>query len=66
MEIYLNGQPRVLSEASTVARLLDDIGMAGRRIAVEINRSIVPRSSYAERRIQPGDQVEIVQAIGGG
>jgi sulfur carrier protein len=66
MEIYLNGEPRRVEPAITVARLLDEIGMTGRRIAVEINRAIVPRSRYTELQIQPGDRVEIVQAIGGG
>ena len=66
MEIFLNGQPRRLDRAVSVARLLEDVGMTGRRIAVEINQYIVPRSGYAERLLEPGDRVEIVQAIGGG
>jgi sulfur carrier protein len=66
MEIYLNGQPRRLGQPVSVARLIEDVGMAGRRIAVEVNRRIVPRSGYAERMLEPGDRVEIVQAIGGG
>jgi sulfur carrier protein len=66
MEIYLNGEPARLSETVTVARLLEDIGMTGRRIAVEINEEIVPRSVYAQRVIRAGDRIEIVQAIGGG
>ena len=66
MEIYLNGQSRNIGQATTVTRLLEDIGMTGRRIAVEINQHIVPRSVYAEREIRAGDRIEIVQAIGGG
>ena len=66
MEIYLNGELRRLENTLSVARLLDEMGMNGRRIAVEINRTIVPRSGYADRLLEPGDRVEIVQAIGGG
>jgi sulfur carrier protein len=66
MEIYVNGAPRQFAGEVTIAALLDELGCAGRRVAVEINQDIVPRSGYAERRVQPGDRVEIVQAIGGG
>jgi sulfur carrier protein len=66
MEIYINGNPRQLGEALTVAELLEQLGCAGRRVAVEVNCDIVPRSGYDTRVIQPGDKVEIVQAIGGG
>jgi sulfur carrier protein len=66
MEIFVNGAPRRYDHEVTIATLLAELGCAGRRVAVEVNRDIVPRSGYAERRVQPGDRVEIVQAIGGG
>lgn len=66
MEIILNGKPYRLSEEATVADLLDGLDLAGRRIALEVNEVIVPRSRYHEYRLAAGDRVEIVHAIGGG
>lgn len=66
MEIYVNGEPRHLEQAVSIAQLLEDLQCAGRRVAVEVNRAIVPRSAHAQRLVQPGDRVEIVHAIGGG
>ena len=66
MEIYVNGKPRPLDGALTIAQLVEELGVAGRRIAVEVNQHIVPRSSHATRTLAAGDRVEIVHAIGGG
>jgi sulfur carrier protein len=66
MQIYLNGQPHECTSTATVAALLTDAGYAGRRVAVEVNREIVPRSLHAQHTLHEGDRVEIVQAIGGG
>ena len=66
MEIYLNGEPRQVAEALTAAELVEALGLTGKRIAMEVNLEIVPRSGYAAHRLQAGDRVEIVQAIGGG
>lgn len=66
MQVYVNGDARQLKDGLTVAELVDDLGFTGRRIAVEINLEIVPRSQHAEHHIQDGDRVEVVQAIGGG
>ncbi len=66
MEILVNGSPRNIDGEVTVAALLEQLGCAGRRVAVEVNEDIVPRSVHAERRVRPGDRIEIVQAIGGG
>lgn len=66
MQITLNGQPRECAPATTVAALLTEAGHGERRVAVEVNREIVPRSRHAQHLLQDGDQVEIVQAIGGG
>lgn len=66
IRIQLNGEPRELSGPRTVAELLADTGFAERRVAVEVNREIVPRSQHAVRRLADGDRVEIVHALGGG
>jgi sulfur carrier protein len=66
MQIFLNGQVHECAAATTVAGLLAASGYAERRVAVEVNREIVPRSRHAEHALHEGDRVEIVQAIGGG
>lgn len=66
MQITLNGQPRDCAPATTITRLLETAGYGGRRVAVELNHEIVPRSQHASRTLAAGDQVEIVHAIGGG
>ncbi len=65
MQITLNGAVR-RTEARTVAALVDELGLAGKRIAVERNGEIVPRSRYAETTLAEGDRLEIVGAVGGG
>lgn len=64
--IQLNGQDYPLDAAVELPALLQQLGVEGRRLAVELNQQIVPRSQYLHTRIQPGDQLEIVEAIGGG
>jgi sulfur carrier protein len=65
--ITVNGQPRPLFEReSSVADLLCALGLQGKRIAVERNGAIVPRSRYAETALADGDRLEIVGAVGGG
>lgn len=66
MEITVNGEPRRFEGALTVADLVAQMGLAGRRIAVELNREIVPRSLHATTALKERDRVEVVNAIGGG
>ena len=66
MDIVLNGEPRTLAAGTTLAALLEAEGLAGRRVAVEINGQIVPRGSHATHALAAGDQVEVVHALGGG
>jgi sulfur carrier protein len=66
MDITLNGDRLSLPEDFTIASLLDAQGLAGRRVAVEINGSIVPRGQHAQRTLEADDRVEIVHALGGG
>jgi sulfur carrier protein len=65
-KILLNGEPREVSDGTSVGALLDATSYAQRRVAVEINREIVPKSLHAERIVHDGDRIEIVQAMGGG
>lgn len=66
IQIRLNGDPHTLTAGHTVADLVEQLGLSGRRIAVEINEEIIPRSQHADTRLIDGDQVEVVHAIGGG
>ena len=66
MKIRLNGESRDLPDGCTAAQLVAEMGLQGRRLAMEVNREIVPRSEYAQHVLHDGDQVEIVHAIGGG
>ena len=66
MQIQLNGEPRTLDDAPTIAELLERSGYGARRVAVEVNRAIVPRSAHATHRVADGDRVEVVTAFGGG
>ena len=65
-EFTLNGQACRLEPATCVARLLADLGYEGKRVAVELDGEIVPRSRHAETMIRPGNRIEIVVAVGGG
>ena len=66
MKIMVNGQERALAAPVTVAALLDELGMAGKRVAVEVNQEIVPRSRHMQFQLNDSDRVEVVFAIGGG
>ncbi len=66
MEIIVNGEPRQVEDGCTAAQLVEAMGLAGQRVAMEVNLEIVPRSSYAVHALQAGDRIEIVHAVGGG
>lgn len=66
MRIVLNGREQDVDGNATVADLIAAAGLVGRRVAIEVNREIVPRSDYAARRLSADDRVEVVHAIGGG
>ena len=66
IRIVLNGAPREFPAPLTFAQLLDELSLAGKRLAVERNGEIVPRSRFGEARLNDGDQVELVVAVGGG
>jgi thiazole synthase/sulfur carrier protein len=66
MTITLNGDARPLAPGCTVASLLAELGLDMRKVAVERNEAIVPRSLYAQTALADGDSLEIVHFIGGG
>ncbi|MDT3719163.1 sulfur carrier protein ThiS [Pseudomonas oryzihabitans] len=66
MQILLNGEALELPDGTTVADLLVRLELTGRRVAVERNLDIVPRSQHATTALVEGDQLEVVHAIGGG
>lgn len=66
MNITLNGEPRSIDAGLTVAGLIELLGYQGKRIAVERNGEIVPRSAHASTPLAEGDTLEIVIAVGGG
>ncbi len=64
--LTLNGEARQVASGATVAALLAELGLDTRKVAVERNLEIVPRSRYAETPLADGDALEIVHFIGGG
>ncbi len=65
MKLTINGEEREFN-ASTLAELIDQLGAKPDRLAVELNREIVPRTRWAETKLHEGDQLEIVHFVGGG
>lgn len=66
MQIIVNGEQREVAEGTTAEQLVADMQITTKRIAMEVNLEIVPRSTYGEYTFKPGDKVEIVHAVGGG
>lgn len=66
MQIYINGEARQLPEGTDMADLIELLELGDRRIAVEVNQELVPRSSFAGHPLRESDQVEIIHAVGGG
>lgn len=66
MNITLNGKAQQLEQVNTVAELIAFLGYQGKRIAVEANGDIVPKSQHGTTALADGDQIEIVVAVGGG
>ncbi|PCM43034.1 sulfur carrier protein ThiS [Marinobacter sp. ANT_B65] len=66
MQVQVNGETMDLQEGTTVAALVEKMALTGKRLAVEVNEDIVPRSQHTELALSNGDRVEVVHAIGGG
>lgn len=64
--VLLNGQPRQVAPATSVAQLLAELGLTASHVAVEVNLQLVPRAKHAEQCLADGDRVEIVTLVGGG
>ena len=64
--VTINGEPRQFESAVSLAQLLERLDLAGRKIAIDRNGEIVPRSRFGEQTVDDGDRLEIVVAVGGG
>jgi len=66
MNITVNGTTTRVDDAAPMSALVQQLGLVGRRIAVEVNEELIPRSRFNEHRLNEGDRVEIIHAVGGG
>lgn len=66
MKVTINGESREIPDDLTVPAMLEHIGMAGKQVAIERNRDILPRAEWSSALVQPGDSFEIVHFVGGG
>jgi sulfur carrier protein len=66
MTVTVNGEPRRVPDGLTLAQLVSELGLQKNPIAVELNRTVVPRDRHGETRLAEGDRLEIVTLVGGG
>jgi thiamine biosynthesis protein ThiS len=66
MKLHINGEEKTLASPLTLAALIEQMGMKPERVAVELNRDIVPRDRWTETLLSEGDRLEIVHFVGGG
>ncbi|MDB5764424.1 MAG: thiS [Herminiimonas sp.] len=66
IEIELNGAPHAIADGRSVQDLVAALGLAGKGIAVAVNRQVIPRDTWPAHLLRPCDRVELVRAIGGG
>ena len=66
MQIYLNGEEKQIPEGLDMAGLIEMLELTDQRIAVEVNETLVPRSTFAGHPLSSEDRVEIIHAVGGG
>jgi sulfur carrier protein len=66
MHLFVNGEEKDCPVATTLAQFIAHMGMKGDRVAVELNREIVPRAQWPETPLHEGDRLEIVHFVGGG
>jgi thiamine biosynthesis protein ThiS len=66
IEIFLNGNKQSVEEHCTIAQLIEHLNLTNKRLAVEVNLNIVPRSEFVHHQLTSGDRVEIIHAVGGG
>ena len=66
MDLYVNGEQKIVDGVRSLAQLVEHLGMKGDRVAVELNREIVRREQWVETELHEGDRLEIVHFVGGG
>lgn len=66
MRLQINGEEKEFAEGLALADLIGQLGMKSDRVAVELNREIVPRTQWAETILRDGDKLEVVHFVGGG
>lgn len=66
VQITVNGQSRQVPDGTTLAALLEQLGLAGKPLAVEVNLQLIPRQQHGQHLLKSGDRVEIVTLVGGG
>lgn len=66
MQVHVNGESQQVPDGTTVAELLERLGLAGKLVAVEVNLRVVPRQQHATCKLAEGDRLEIVTLVGGG
>ncbi len=66
MEVIINGEVQHFPDNTHILDMVHLLSLEGRRIAIEINGEVIPRSQYPARRLQDDDKIEIIRAVGGG
>ncbi len=66
IDVVINGQPRTVTEGTSVLALIEELGLGGKPVAVERNREIVPRAQHGSTLLAAGDRLEVVTFVGGG
>jgi len=66
MHLFINGDERVVAGPVPLAELIEQLGMKGDRVAVELNHEIIARAQWPETKLKDGDRLEIVHFVGGG
>lgn len=66
MQVQVNGKTHTIHDRATLGELLQQLSLTGGRVAAEVNRDIIPRSEHHQYRLNDGDHIEVVHAIGGG
>ena len=66
MRLVINGKEQTFEGELTLAGLVEQLGMKSDRVAIELNREIVPRAQWSETQLKDGDQLEVVHFVGGG
>lgn len=66
MHVLINGESREFTHSLTLAELIQTLGFAGTRLAIEVDGAIVPRSQHSDYNLSDNQQIEIIQAVGGG